>query len=189
MSSLFCSKDFWIDCSVHFNLEALPSLWYGVKRGAIPGAPCCTYAAAAVTLFFGSRPLASHIHSPAGACWGERLPHPFGPWCLIYTVSRRLGPPRRQTSMAKIRVGWLLKRFGELCFANLLRDVVFLSCFLSVCVQRAKGGSSRDGGYWCWLQIHFRLISTFFFGPRPLTVTGVPWSWHCSSKAAREQGE
>lgn len=97
MSSLFCSKDFGIDCSVHFNLEALPSLWYGVKGGAIPGAPCWTYAAAAV--FFGSRPLASHIHSPAGACCGERLPRPSGPWCLIYLHRFQAAWPSSETDI------------------------------------------------------------------------------------------
>lgn len=111
---------------------------------------------------FRSLPLASHINSPASACSGELLTHPFGSRCLSYAVSRWLGPPLRQTSIAEIRVGWLLKRFLKCCFANLLRDAVFLSCFHSICLSRGQREDHHViGGYWCWLQIHFKLISTF----------------------------
>lgn len=111
---------------------------------------------------FCSLPLASHINSPASACSGELLTQPFGPRCLIYVVSRWLGPPLRQTSIAEIRVGWLLKRFLKCCFANLLRDAVFLSCFHSICLSRGQREDHHViGGYCCWLHIHFKLISTF----------------------------
>lgn len=82
-------------------------------------------------------PPASRINSPASTCSGEHLTYAFGPRCLIYAVSRWLGP-LRQTSIAKIRVGGLLKRFFKFCFANLLRVAVFLSCFHSICLSRGQ---------------------------------------------------
>ena len=97
---------------------------------------------------FGLPALAPHIHSPARACCGGLLTRPFGSRCLICTISRWLDFLPRQTSVAKIRAGRLLKRFFRFCFANLLRNVVFLSCLHPIhpSLERAKGWSSHDKG-------------------------------------------
>lgn len=113
----------------------------------IPRALRWAYPPAAVSLCFDSLPLALHIHRPASVCCGELLTHPFGPLCLIYTVSRWLGPALRQTSIAKIRVGWLLKRLFKFRFAILLRDggAPFMFPF-HLSLERAQGRSSCDRG-------------------------------------------
>lgn len=104
--------------------------------------PVMALAPAAVPPCLDSLPLAPHIQSPVRACYGGGLlTRPFGSWCLIYSVSRWLDFLPRQTSVAKIRAGRLLKKFFRFCFANLLRNVVFLSCLHSICLLRGQ----RDG--------------------------------------------
>lgn len=127
----------------------------GNSRGSVDR---CTSSCCSVFWLSPRLPTSMALRVPAV---GGLLTRPLGSRCLIWAISRWLGPPVRQTSIAKIRGCWLLKRSFKFCFANLLRDAMFLSCFHSICLLRGQWEGLVTRDYWCWLQIHFKLISTF----------------------------
>lgn len=190
MSSLFCSNDFWIDCSVHFNLEAclrLDMVW----KGAIPGAPCWTYAAAAVTLCVLAHapwlPTRTALQVPAvGNVWPVLLVH--GAWS---THHFQVAWPSSETDInGKDQSGLAFEEVWRtlLCKPAESCGVPFMFAFC-LCPE----GRGRIFTWWGLLMLVANSFQInyyfFFFNHRPLTATGVPWSWHCSSKAARERGE
>lgn len=110
--------------------------------------------------------LTLHIYIVTSACWGNFWPilSTHSAWSMLFPGDLALLWDK--TSIAHIRVGWLLKRFFRLCFANLLRG---LRCEVWNCFHVSTALVSGEGrdlpvtrGYWCCLQIDFKLISTFF---------------------------
>lgn len=86
----------------------------------------------------------------------------FSLQCLVAAACRWCGPPLRQTSIAEIRVGWLLKRFSHPALWARW-DALFLSSFRSICLSKGQSGE----GVLTWLGLlmlaadSFQLISTF----------------------------
>lgn len=132
------------------------------------------------------------LHVCTTSCWPvfDMPPQSQSCHCLLWeffwsgvldlrTVSRWLGCPLRQTSIVRITVGWLLKRRFKPCSLSLLRDVLLLSCFHSVCPLR---GPWEDRHVIKFLLIlvtkHCKLISAcfffFFFGYRHLRAIVFP---------------
>lgn len=107
--------------------------------------------------------------------------------CLIYAVCRWCGPPLRQTSIAKIRVGWLLKTFFTSCFVSPLRCAVSFMSPLHLSLQRAKGGVCTWPGLLMLAANSFQLTSTFLSWANEHHC--IAWFWPCSSKASCEEQE